>query len=101
MSKMTKVYFGVLHEHRDGLYYFQRILHVYALKIDGAYSLDLWHKQMRHPSMKTTKLVPAFGSSGNSMMLNKACDVCQRAKHTRDKFPLVIIKLAMFLTYSL
>ena len=57
-------------------YYFQRVPRVKALKIDGANSLDLWHKLMGHPSMKITNLVPAFGSSRNSMMLNKACDVC-------------------------
>ena len=61
----------------DELYCFQRIPRVKALKINGADSLDLWHKRMGHPSMKIAKLIPAFGSSRNNMMLNKACDVCQ------------------------
>ena len=45
-------------EWKDGLYYFRRVSHVKTLKIDGAYSLDLWHKLVGHPSMKITKLVP-------------------------------------------
>ena len=75
-------------ERKDGLYYFRRVSRVKTLKINGAYSLGLWHKLVGHPSMRITKLVPTFGSSRNSKMLNKACDVCQRAKHTRDEFPL-------------
>ena len=59
-----------------------------ALKTDGVNSLDLWHKCLGHPSLKITKLVPKVDPSENNKILNKACDVCQRAKQTRDQFPL-------------
>jgi len=50
-------------------------------------SLDLWHKRMGHPSLKITELVSNTSSKNNNYG-NKACDVCQRAKQTRDSFPL-------------
>ena len=41
---------------------------------------------MGHPSEKVVKLLPPVRNSKGS--LNKACEVCFRAKHPRDKFPL-------------
>ena len=72
---------------RDGLYYFGKggsILHV---SVDAATStLELWHKRMGHPSEKVVKSLPPVCNLRGSM--NKACEVCFRAKQTRDKFPL-------------
>ena len=51
-------------------------------------SLDLWLARLGHPSFKVTKLVPAIDVRKNSEILNKHCDTCYRAKHTRDSFPL-------------
>lgn len=75
-------------ERRDGLYYFKGTLHIIALKIDKVASLDLWHQCLGHPSMQVIKLIPILGFKKNNENLNKCCDVCQRAKHTREKFPI-------------
>jgi hypothetical protein len=72
-------------ERRDGLYYFVGIRHEKAFRVGDISVFDLWHKRMGHPSKKVTQLIPNVGRNRNE---NKACDVCQRAKQTRDSFPL-------------
>ena len=72
-------------ERRDGLYYFRGIRHEKVFKVGDMSLFDLWHKRMRHPSLKITQLIPNIDSSVTG---NKACDVCQRAKQIRDSFPL-------------
>lgn len=49
-------------------------------------SLKLWHNRMGHPSEKVVKLLPPVYDFRDS--LNKACEVCFRAKNPRNKFPL-------------
>lgn len=41
---------------------------------------------MCHPSEKVVKLLPQVSSNKDS--LNKGCEVCMQAKHSRDKFRL-------------
>lgn len=48
--------------------------------------LELWHQRLGHPSEKVVKSLPFLRNSNDK--LNKACDVCPRAKHTRDSFSL-------------
>ncbi|KAH0722340.1 hypothetical protein KY289_005384 [Solanum tuberosum] len=55
---------------------------------NGADSPNLWHKHLGHPSLRVTKLASNVIPTNDSEMMNKACDVCQRAKQTRDRFPL-------------
>jgi transposase InsO family protein len=73
---------------KDGLYYFQGIRKEKACKADGVNIVELWHKRMGHPSMKITQLIPGINRHGSGMDFNKACDICFRAKQTREKFPL-------------
>lgn len=74
-------------EQQDGLYYFRGVPHVVAMKANSGVSLELWHKRMGHPSLQVTKLLPGVSSRDNNSRLNKHCDVCQREKQSRDKFP--------------
>lgn len=72
---------------RDGLYYFGDMNSVQHISVNtAASSMELWHKRMGHPSENVVKLLPPVSSSKG--ILNKACEVCFRAKHSRDKFPL-------------
>ena len=49
-------------------------------------TLELWHKRIGHSSEQVVKLLPStHNSKGN---LNKACEVCCRAKRSRDKISL-------------
>lgn len=72
---------------RDSLYYFTKGDSVHHFSSDSSGStLDLWHCRMGHPFEKIVKLLPPCSfRKGN---LNKACEVCFRAKQSRDKFPI-------------
>ena len=72
---------------RDGLFYFEGVNYAQQISVNAVSStLDLWHKRMGHPSEKVVKLLPPVSSCRGS--LNKVCDVCLRAKHSRNTFTL-------------
>ncbi|KAL6576051.1 hypothetical protein OROHE_000522 [Orobanche hederae] len=72
---------------RDGLYYFKEESLINTVKVDKEISdLVMWHNRMGHPSEKVVKLLAPVRNCRGS--LNKACEVCFRAKHPRDSFPL-------------
>nr|GMD79582.1 retrovirus-related Pol polyprotein from transposon TNT 1-94 [Ipomoea batatas] len=50
-------------ERRDGLYYFRKVSRAKPFKTEVVDSLDLWHKRLGHPSMRSTKLIPVVSSS--------------------------------------
>jgi hypothetical protein len=75
-------------ERRDGLYFFLEVPNVKACRVEGMNQLEVWHKRLGHPSWKTTQLVSSCDGSRVSELQNKVCDTCQRAKQTREKFPL-------------
>ena len=62
------------------------ISRITALKIDKRVSLDIWHQRLRHSSMQATKIVSGVDLKKDTEILNKCCDVCQRAKQTENKF---------------
>jgi len=74
-------------ERKDGLHCFRNLPQIKAMKVDRSNSLDLWHKQLGHPCLKITKLLPLIDSRKISI-LDDHCDVCLGAKQTRNKFPL-------------
>ena len=74
-------------ERRDELYYFKGTPRIWAFKIDKVASLDLWHQRLGHSFKHVIKLIPAVSFEKNNVELNKCCDVCQREKQTREKFP--------------
>ena len=71
---------------KDGLFYFDGGNYAQQISVNAVSTLELWHKRMGHPSEKVVKLLPPISSCKGS--LNKACEVCFRAKHPRDKFNL-------------
>ena len=72
---------------RDGLFYFDGVKQEQQISVHVVSStLELWHKRMGHPSERVVKLLPPVSSNTGS--LNKACEICFRAKHSRDKFSL-------------
>ncbi|GJT43032.1 retrovirus-related pol polyprotein from transposon TNT 1-94 [Tanacetum coccineum] len=75
-------------ELREGLYYFCSAAFTSALKKLKDVSFDLWHKRLGHPSAKIAELLPDVGSRSTSNLVNKVCDVCLRAKQSRDHFPI-------------
>lgn len=82
-DQSTRTVIGV-GERQDGLYFFRGVPQVKVLAVDCV--VDLWHQRMGHPSEKVLKLLPPVS---NLVRKNKnVCDVCPRAKQTRDSFPI-------------
>ncbi|KAJ9549184.1 hypothetical protein OSB04_021727 [Centaurea solstitialis] len=71
-------------ERRDGLYYFGKMPTIRAAFVKSS-AVELWHKRMGHPPEQILKLIPLVNSSDR---LNKACEACHRAKHSRNSFVL-------------
>ncbi|CAH9143337.1 unnamed protein product [Cuscuta epithymum] len=75
-------------ERRNGLYYLRESPTAQILMIDGgkqSSTFDIWHKRMGHPSGKVMHwLAPVSDLKGS---FSSACDICFRAKQTRDSFP--------------
>ncbi|WVY98728.1 hypothetical protein V8G54_030879 [Vigna mungo] len=82
----SKMLIGV-GERKDGLYLYHGVQRATAYQTHTQNHLDLWHKRMGHPSFKVVQLIPNVSSSGREC-LNKVCEICERAKQTKDKFPL-------------
>lgn len=50
-------------------------------------SRDLWHRRLGHPSPRVLSFLSGVGVFKNNVgVLENSCDVCIRAKQTRDKF---------------
>nr|GLL36432.1 hypothetical protein TSUD_144220 [Ipomoea trifida] len=62
-------------ERRDGLYYFRKVSRAKAFKTEVVDSLDLWHKRLGHPSMRSTKLIPMVSSSEDTKVSFVSRDV--------------------------
>ncbi|XP_010242510.1 PREDICTED: uncharacterized protein LOC104586844 [Nelumbo nucifera] len=68
-------------EQLDGVYVFKGVAPIRAYKTDGIGSCDLWHRRLGQPSYQTVSLLLNISNSKNKM-----CDVCLKAKQTRDVF---------------
>ncbi|KAA8515038.1 hypothetical protein F0562_018176 [Nyssa sinensis] len=71
-------------ERREGLYFLKGVASAHTCKMKGVASFELWHMRMGHPSSKVVELIPKVNDLGRN--INKACDVCFRAKQTREIF---------------
>lgn len=75
-------------EQREGLYYFQRMSAAAAMQTGGGNMFDLWHKRLGYLSSKVIELVPNVDFGRSSILCDRTCDVCLRAKYTREISPL-------------
>ncbi|CAH9077296.1 unnamed protein product, partial [Cuscuta epithymum] len=74
-------------ERRNGLYYLceEPSAQILALRDSKNSVVDLWHQRLGHPSLQVVEhLAPV---SGVKITENFPCDVCFKAKQTRDSFP--------------
>ncbi|KAL3647015.1 hypothetical protein CASFOL_007983 [Castilleja foliolosa] len=78
-------------EQRDGVYLFRAQSRAYSRAQAGsARGLDgkeLWHRRPGHPGKKLLSFLPVVTSSSNKEGENP-CNICLRAKQTREVFPL-------------
>nr|KYP43576.1 Retrovirus-related Pol polyprotein from transposon TNT 1-94 [Cajanus cajan] len=73
-------------EQREGLYYLRRIVTAAAMKAKSETSYDLWHKRLGHASTKAINMLPVTGFVQNKDSCNQVCDICLRAKQSRESF---------------
>ena len=88
-DRSTRTVIGV-GERREGLYYLQGRttgISVATIQAGKETVFKLWHKRLGHPSFKVLELVPNIGDNKISSLHDQACDICFKAKQTRDKFP--------------
>jgi len=71
---------------QNGLYFFRGTETVASMtRMDS--SSQLWHCRLGHPSSKVLKLLSFSDSTGHAFD-SKTCEICIKAKQTRDPFPL-------------
>nr|GEU66637.1 hypothetical protein [Tanacetum cinerariifolium] len=87
-------------ERRDGgLFHFREVPTTQVFKTTPTTSIpfDLWHKRLGHPSLDVLKLLPQVNLNKKDRELSQSCDVCHRAKQSREKFPSECILTAAYL----
>ncbi|KAJ1697014.1 hypothetical protein LUZ63_005526 [Rhynchospora breviuscula] len=82
----TRMLIGV-GEQRDGVYYFHQVASAKVFHMHGKESYELWHQRMGHPSKQVTSLL-----TGNTNISEDVCEICVRAKQTREVFPISLNK---------
>src|ERR1044072_2257324 len=70
-------------EECNGVFLFRRIILKLANKVEVKDCGKLWHHRLGHPSKQILACLPE--EKGSS--LDDFCDVCYKAKQTRDVFP--------------
>ncbi|KAJ3698018.1 hypothetical protein LUZ61_001723 [Rhynchospora tenuis] len=86
---ITRTLIGV-GEHKNGIYYYHpkasgRVCHA-RRKEDH----ELWHQRMGHPSFQLTSFIS--GVKNDSSSSKHVCEICLKAKQTRDVFPISLNK---------
>lgn len=75
-------------EQKDGLYFYRGVHKIQACQSKVENQLNLWHRRMGHTSFRVIQTLLNIGEKCNSERENKICEVCEKSKHTRDKFTL-------------
>ncbi|CAA7043921.1 unnamed protein product [Microthlaspi erraticum] len=72
-------------EERDGVYYFKDVMAARIHRAVADSELALWHQRLGHPSFSVLSSLPLFSGVSKSVCSGQ-CDVCFRAKQTREVF---------------
>ncbi|CAA7057775.1 unnamed protein product [Microthlaspi erraticum] len=84
-DRFTRTLIGV-GEERDGVYYFKDVMAARIHRADAVMNSTLWHQRLGHPSFSVLSSLPLFSGSSRPAC-SGPCDVCFRAKQTREVFP--------------
>lgn len=71
-------------EECDGVYYLTDVATAKIHMVDASSDQTLWHHRLGHPSFSVLSALPMFLSVSVG---SHSCDVCFRAKQTREVFP--------------
>ncbi|CAA7040888.1 unnamed protein product [Microthlaspi erraticum] len=94
-DRITRTLIGA-GEQAFGLYFFRGMEALAAVSHTDTSSREVWHCRMGHPSLKAVESLSSSGvirssfknSGVSTVSANKTCEVCMRAKQTRDVFPI-------------
>lgn len=87
-DRATRMLIGAGKREREGLYRFRGLEPMTAMKASVRADLSLWHNRLGHPSSHITGIVSGVTETSSSIEnLFTSCDVCLRAKQTRQCFP--------------
>lgn len=86
-DQFSKTVIGV-GKRRGGLYYFPLVSRRRVLQVGVKSTSSLLHNRMGHTSWEVHKLFSKAMGNSSLEKLNKACDVCHCAKHSRTSFSL-------------
>ena len=75
-------------EEREGVYYFTGVLAARAHKVSEVVksSGTLWHRRLGHPALGVLLSLQECDQSSSALGEIKSCDICFRAKQTREIF---------------
>lgn len=83
-DRITMTLIGMGEREREGLYRMRVAETVTSLTTSVGEESVLWHHRLGHPSHRVVSLLPGVTSNKDSF---KNCDICFRAKQTRQCFP--------------
>ena len=83
-DRTTKMLIGMGEREREGLYRLCCASEITSLHTSVGEDSTLWHHRLGHPSSRIISLLPGVSSPKDFF---KNCDVCLRAKQTRQCFP--------------
>lgn len=88
-DRTTRTLIGSGEREGEGLYRFRGIRNMSSMQVNVRDDSVLWHRRLGHPSSRITGMIPGVSSNFNNSNedLIKKCEVCFRAKQTRQCFP--------------
>nr|GEX89942.1 retrovirus-related Pol polyprotein from transposon TNT 1-94 [Tanacetum cinerariifolium] len=86
----SRTVIGACERRNGGLFYFREVptTQVFKTTTTTFIPFDLWHKLLGHPSLEVLNL------NKKDRELSQSCDVCHRAKQSREKFSVSDNKVA-------
>lgn len=88
-DRTSRMLIGAGEREGEGLYRFRGIESLTSLQSTVRENSVLWHRRFGHPSSRITGIVSPLDTSSvaHDEYLIRSCDICFRAKQTRQSFP--------------
>ena len=79
-------------EQEDGVYIFRSPASAKACRVSIKGNYYLWHRRLGHTSNKIISLLPDVSKMECQKFRDEPCDICLKAKQTRNVFPISMNK---------
>ncbi|KAL9447402.1 hypothetical protein AB3S75_014964 [Citrus x aurantiifolia] len=79
-------------EQEDGVYIFRSPALAKACRVSAEGNYYLWHRRLGHASNKIISLLPGVSKMECQKFRDEPCDICFKAKQTRNVFPISMNK---------